>query len=459
MTLEGSLLAGRYRVVRRLDAGGMGVVYEALQEGLGRRVALKAIHPHLAEDPNFALRFHREAHAVAALGHPNIVQVTDFHAAPGERAFFVMEFLEGQSLRDVIREEVKLSQTRAIGIAIQILSALEAAHGAGLVHRDIKPGNVFVVKLAEETELAKLLDFGVARVVEDGAPTSSVGGLVGTVAYMAPEALLGGAIDARADLFSLGATLYHAMSGVRPFEGKTPAELTHALLQCEARPLEELVFGIDPWLAAIVGKAMRREPDGRFASAAEMREALATVLGPRSQSLRKTVEVAAMVIPEEARAPASATEDTGAQPTSGRVTHPAVSAEPFLLATRKKADASTGTEEAPPTASDRSEDADARIVARVATLSAAQRTTRREALQAGLGLAKTPGIRSDIEKELAVLAEADVFAIDTVPMKSSGGAWIFVAVIVALVIGAVLFVRARSQPEGPRVPVPAAPSR
>lgn len=308
MDIVGTTLAGRYRVVRRLESGGMGVVYEAVQEGLGRRVAVKTLHAHLATDETSLERFKREAMQVAGLGHPNIVQITDFVAGPGEAPFYVMEYLEGQSLRDLVAQHLRLAPERAAAIGMQILSALAAAHAAGLVHRDIKPGNVFVTPIAGGADLVKLLDFGVAKVVRDGPPSSfqsDVRHVVGTVSYMAPEQLLGESVDGRADLYSLGATLHHAMAGRRPFDDATsPVELTRAICRSPPPRLEDEVRGIDKGLAAVIARALAKSPGDRFASAAAMAESLrpyARAVPQPGESGRITIEIKEPLIPSAAR--------------------------------------------------------------------------------------------------------------------------------------------------------------
>ncbi|MBL8607503.1 MAG: protein kinase [Myxococcales bacterium] len=308
MDIVGTTLSGRYRIVRRLESGGMGVVYEALQEGLGRRVAVKTLHAHLATDETSLERFKREATQVAGLGHPNIVQITDFVAEPGHAPFYVMEYLEGQSLRDLVAQNLRLPPERVAHIGMQILSALAAAHAAGLVHRDIKPGNVFVTPIAGGADLVKLLDFGVAKVVRDGPPSSfqsDVRHVVGTVSYMAPEQLLGESIDGRADLYSLGATLHHAIAGRRPFDDATsPVELTRAICRTPPPRLEDEVRGIDRALAAVIARALAKSPGDRFESA----DAMAAALRPFSRAVpapgesgRITIEIRDPAIPSAAR--------------------------------------------------------------------------------------------------------------------------------------------------------------
>lgn len=306
MDLVGTTLGGRYRVVRRIDAGGMGVVWEAIQEDLGRRVAVKTLHAHLATDTTTLERFRREATQVAALGHPNIVQITDFASGEGADPFYVMEYLEGSSLAEIVRRSGRLAPERAVFIALQVLAALGVAHEAGLVHRDVKPGNVFVTPIAGGADLVKVLDFGVAKVIRDGPPSSfqsDVRHVVGTVSYMSPEQLLGEAVDGRADLYAVGATLYHTLSGRRPFEdASTPVELTRAICRLEPAPLDEAA-GVDPALARVVARALAKSPDERYPRASDMARALAEsarVAPPVRESGRITVEIAAQVIPSAA---------------------------------------------------------------------------------------------------------------------------------------------------------------
>ncbi|MEO6418406.1 MAG: serine/threonine-protein kinase, partial [Polyangiaceae bacterium] len=208
--LVGSVLGGRYRIVRRMGAGGMGAVYEALQEDLNRRVAVKVLHPHLALDADLVQRFKREAQAAAALGHPNIVHVTDFQVNPGEQPFLVMEYLTGKSFRELMKEETRLPAKRAAFIATQVLSALAAAHEANIVHRDIKPDNIFLSSTSAMKDLVKVLDFGIAKLLKpsDEGPLTMAGTVLGTLSYMAPEQARGEVVDHRADLYALGCIMF-----------------------------------------------------------------------------------------------------------------------------------------------------------------------------------------------------------------------------------------------------------
>ncbi|HEY1959499.1 MAG TPA: serine/threonine-protein kinase [Polyangiaceae bacterium] len=276
--LTGSLLGGRYRVGRKLGTGGMGAVYEGVQEDLARAVALKVLHPHLAADEELRGRFRREAHVVARLGHPNVVQISDFQLNEGEPPFLVMELLHGESLRDLLTRMTLLPPERVAYIAVQALSALEAAHRANVVHRDVKPDNIFLERTSVQADIVKVLDFGVAKLLGDDAAAQKLtrqGLVVGTLAYMSPEQALGDPIDGRADLYSLAAVMYLALAGKKPFDGATTAALLRGILNDRPVPLVSLRPEVGEELSRIVDRALAKRPSDRFASADEMAHALA----------------------------------------------------------------------------------------------------------------------------------------------------------------------------------------
>ncbi len=276
LTLTGTLLSGKYRVGSRLGSGGMGEVYEAVQEDLGRRVAIKVMSGPMANDPQLLERFKREALAVAALGHPHIVAVTDFQDNPGEPPFIVMERLVGESLGELLEREPMLEPHRAARIAEQTLSALAAAHESNLVHRDVKPDNIFLCRTDTNAELVKLLDFGVAKAMEatQHGKLTSTGAIVGTLVYMAPEQARGEPIDARADVYALGACLYHTLAGQPPFPPTNAARLLSAVCNESPTPLGMLRPDLDANLVMIVARAMARDQGQRYASARAMMSAL-----------------------------------------------------------------------------------------------------------------------------------------------------------------------------------------
>jgi len=305
MLAEGALLGGRYRIVRELGRGGMGVVYEAVQQDLNRRVALKVL---LAFGGGPALeRFRREAQSAAALGHPSIVQVTDFQTPGDGPPFLVMELLDGISLGALIDRDGPVPYPRVAFIITQVLSALAVAHQAGIIHRDIKPDNVFLTATSVADDLVKVLDFGVAKVETESAPMTAFGQVIGTPAYMPPEQARGGVIDARADVFAVGATMYHAITGQLP----TPPTDEHAAT-AEAPVSRSIMVGaalslirpdLPTGLTALVDRAMSLDPRERFASADEMRAAVWAWL-PQTSSSR--MQTAASQAPTTSSSPMSA---------------------------------------------------------------------------------------------------------------------------------------------------------
>jgi eukaryotic-like serine/threonine-protein kinase len=279
--LTGRTLGGRYRVGRRLGEGGMGTVYEGEQMDLRRKVAIKVLKPEAASVQGLQ-RFQREARAAAALRNPHIVQVSDFQVNAGEPPFLVMELLEGFPLSDLISRDGRVSPERLVVYAHQVLSALFAAHDAGIIHRDIKPENVFVTQSAVG-ELVKLVDFGIAKLY--GQPAEAVtrfGAIIGSVYYMSPEQAAGTETDPRSDLFSLGACMYHALSGCLPFEGSSAIAVLRALSLGERKPLRLVAPHVDPRLEAIVHKALAGDPAARFQSAREMDAALELLVSQAS---------------------------------------------------------------------------------------------------------------------------------------------------------------------------------
>jgi CheY-like chemotaxis protein len=280
--LEGKLLGGRYRVGSLLGAGGMGAVYEGAREDLAHMpVAIKVLHAWVGADGDCLSRFRREAHLLATIDHPNIVRVIDFQAPQDEPAFIVMERLHGHSLADAIRRERRFSVEEAAWIGVQVLAALAAAHGARVVHRDLKPDNVFLTSMAGMTDVVKLLDFGVAKLTN--APTdeklTQTGTVMGTPSYMAPEQARGEAADARSDLYAFGCLLFETLTGQPPFAGSNYNALMFQISQGEPLVLRELRPDLDQTFAAVVAKAMARDMGARFQSADELAEALSHWVG------------------------------------------------------------------------------------------------------------------------------------------------------------------------------------
>jgi Protein kinase domain len=275
--LVGRTLAGRYRVVRPIGRGGMGVVYEAVQLDLERRVALKVL---LDSDARALARFRQEALSTANLASPHIVTVSDLCEPPDAPPFLVMELLEGEPLGRLLSRERLVSATRAVGIAGQVLSALAVAHAQGIVHRDIKPANVFLVKTATSDDFIKVLDFGIAK-VESGGVKTTTGAIVGTPAYLAPEQILGGDVGPWTDTRAVGVLLYEMLSGARPWPGKDPLV---AVLTEPPAPLG----GVPDALAALVMRALADDAKERFRTADEMLAALRALDGPRGPAPSRT---------------------------------------------------------------------------------------------------------------------------------------------------------------------------
>ena len=285
-----TLVDGRYQIVARIGGGGMGSVYEALQIGLGRPVAIKILHKRYARDGKLVLRFKREAEATARLGHPNIVQVTDFQFSSDHGAYLVMELLSGKNLERRLTDG-PLGVEDARSIAIQIASALEVAHAAGIIHRDLKPANIFLTRVGAIGNIVKLLDFGVAKLQRDTGPRlTATGALVGTPRYMSPEQVKGEDLDARADLWSLGVTLYEMLAGRPAFPEPTPATVITAVIASQPDPIRAFRQGVPDELIQIIDRCLYKDRSERFQSAKAVREALEAGLPPALR-LRRTAEL------------------------------------------------------------------------------------------------------------------------------------------------------------------------
>ena len=300
----------------------MGAVYEAWQEDLRRLVAVKVISGQKPDDESVA-RFQREARAAAALGHPYIVQIYDFQMPVGEPPFLVMELLPGPLLSDVIAQG-PLPPERVARIARHVLDALGAAHGAGVVHRDVKPANIALVPSSTLGEIAKVLDFGVAKLAESTTgPLSSVG-LIGTIAFMAPEQAAGLEVDGRADVFSLAVCMYVACAHHKPFESPNADEALRALLSGTYQRLAHARPDLDPWFVSIVERGMMTDRNLRYPSAQAMAAELDGWLTQRASQTPMTPPRFSSGIPPYAPPPmpAAAHAPAGAQPAQAWATIP-----------------------------------------------------------------------------------------------------------------------------------------
>jgi serine/threonine-protein kinase len=267
-TDEGTI--GSYRLVRRIGRGNMGVVYEGLDVS-GRRLAVKVLSGELAKDPELVERFRREAMAAARLPHPNITSVVDF-GAEGDRLYMAMELLEGADLKVLIESGRLGPLAERLGIMKQVAAGMAAVHAAGLVHRDIKPANIHVTPAG----VAKIMDFGLVRLSDSNM--TSTGMVMGSPAYMAPEQLRGEKVEARCDVFSMGAVFYELLSGRRAFPGKGITEIMMGVVTREPSPLVEYAPDTPLAVALVVGRAMRKDPSQRYRNAGELHAAL-EVLG------------------------------------------------------------------------------------------------------------------------------------------------------------------------------------
>jgi len=264
--MSGSVIGGRYRLEDRLGFGGMSTVHLAVDERLERRVAVKLLAEHLAEDPAFVSRFQREAQAAARLVHPNIVQV--FDSGRDERSaqyYIVMEYIEGSSCAEILRDEGWVEVEEAIAVIEQACEGLDYAHRHGVIHRDVKPGNL----LRTREGLVKLADFGIAKATEQSSITQ-VGSVLGTAAYLAPEQARGEEAGPRADLYALGVVTYQLISGRLPYEATSLTELALSQQQHPPPMLDTLVAAVGPELADAVAISLALDPRERYQSAREM---------------------------------------------------------------------------------------------------------------------------------------------------------------------------------------------
>jgi serine/threonine-protein kinase len=279
------IVPGKLRIVRRIGAGGMGVVYEALHLGLERRVAVKVIHPRDAESSDARARFLREARALALLPSEHIVQVLDVDTLPEGDPYMVLEYLEGRDLKRELNKRGRLPVAEAVGYLIQACAGVAAAHSAGIVHRDLKPANIFICNL-DGARLVKILDFGLAKFAasQDQSLTGPTG-LIGTPMYMAPEQLTGSDAECRSDVWSLGVVLFEILAGRSPFRGDSNERTVSAVLTESPSSLHEERRDVPLLLGRVVARCLEKFPADRFASAGELAAALSP-FGPREPIVR-----------------------------------------------------------------------------------------------------------------------------------------------------------------------------
>ena len=303
----GDLVERKYELLRLLGKGGMGEVYEGRHVQLGRRVALKFLHRALASEGDLVLRFLREAKAAATIGSAHIVEVYDIGEGPDGAPFFVMEYLEGEDLGAMLGRERQLTPERAASLMIQTCDGLAAAHDTGIIHRDVKPGNLVLTRREGCDEWIKIVDFGIAKfrssLAEVNPRLTDTGMSLGTPFYMSPEQAQGlSDIDHRTDIYSMGVILYELLAGQVPYPARSFSQLVYQLATNPPRPLREVRPSLPPELEAVVRKAMARERKERYESAFDLAIALEPFAGPEPPRASRNR-------PEPARRPASPEAD------------------------------------------------------------------------------------------------------------------------------------------------------
>jgi eukaryotic-like serine/threonine-protein kinase len=282
--LVGTVVAGKYRIVKQLGEGGMGCVYLAEQQ-LGsavRKVALKTLHKHLSHDPHIKARFDREAGTVAALEHPNTIQVYDFGAMEDGTLYLVMEFVQGRSVADILEKDGPMQPARVENILRQVCGSLEEAHGHGIVHRDLKPDNVVLCERAGQKDWVEVLDFGIAKRSSEHDPNEAKltqqGMVLGTPPYMSPEQFTGQPVDVRSDIYALGVMTYEMLVGKYPFEANTAWEWASKHMTEPPRPIETQPLGpnVPEHMRAAITRALEKNKDDRFSTVKEFFEAFSS---------------------------------------------------------------------------------------------------------------------------------------------------------------------------------------
>jgi serine/threonine-protein kinase len=287
--LTGELIDGRYQLIRQMANGGMASIYEAIDTRLDRKVAVKIMHAHLAQDEQFVERFIREAKAAAALSHPNIVAVQDqgWNQSGTPAIFLVMEMIEGHTLRDYLNEQGSLSVSDGVKFLLPVLSALGAAHKLGIVHRDIKPENILISKEGR----VKIADFGLAKGPLLGSTmTAESSVILGSVSYLSPEQVQRGIADSRSDVYSIGITAFEIFTGKKPFEGAEPIQIAYMHVNNRVPRISEFIQGVPQALDDLIYRATSSDPDQRPRDAAIFHQELQS-LNPQEKQLSLELDI------------------------------------------------------------------------------------------------------------------------------------------------------------------------
>ncbi|MBL7686087.1 MAG: serine/threonine protein kinase, partial [Deltaproteobacteria bacterium] len=286
------IVDGRYRLDAVLGIGGMGIVYKATHLGLDKTFAVKVLRTEFTKVSGAIERFKVEARAVNHIKNPHIIEVTDYGTLPDGAGYFVMEYLDGKPLSHLIEKEKRpLSYTRMIRIFSQFAEGLAAAHRAKVVHRDLKPDNIFLIQKGNERDYVKILDFGIAKVA-DGAKLTMAGALLGTPDYMSPQQASGMSLDGRSDIYSFGVIFYEALSGITPFDGDDPHEILKQHLETAPTPLHQVPdsANIPPELEAIVMKCLEKDLKNRYQTMEEVIEDLQKIASNPSELSEQEIE-------------------------------------------------------------------------------------------------------------------------------------------------------------------------
>jgi serine/threonine-protein kinase len=336
------ILGGQFKILQKIGSGGMGSVYKASQPAMNRMVGVKILHPKLNNRKDLTSRFRREARAMSHLSHPNSTKVFLYGELEDGSLYIVMEFLEGKNLNQTVRAEGPFPLQRALPILVQVCGALDEAHKAGIIHRDMKPENIFLCQQGALRDYPKVLDFGLAKVTErEMRPGSLIltqeGMVFGTPEFMSPEQAQGTVLTPASDIYSLAVILYEVLTGKLPFEGKGGIDFIQLHVNGKPIPLSQRVQGLKfpPLMDEVIARALEKKPEDRFASAAEFALAMKAVLDGRAvlpKELQRADELpdTTLAMPnapgqkpaERPRAAASAASQPPARPSENRLASP-----------------------------------------------------------------------------------------------------------------------------------------